>query len=155
MSIHQQTQAKYIFESKYNSDLNNIQEDPYVVLITGAAGNIGYTISFMIGQGRMFGHNRKIILRLFDIPSRLNDLKGLNLELEDCGFSIIKDINYTTNEEEAFLGIDFAIMCGSKPRIQGMKRHNLLKENSKIFEEQGKIINRVAKKSLKVLDIVK
>jgi malate dehydrogenase len=138
--------------SKYESDYKHTDEtnEPYVVLITGAAGNIGYTISFMIGQGRMFGPDREVILHLLDIPAKENDLKGLAMELEDCSFDLLRKVVYTSDPEVAFNGIDFALLCGAKPRLQGMERKDLLKDNAKIFEHQGKIINKVAKKTVKI-----
>lgn len=133
-------------EFKIKENLN----EPYKVLITGAAGNIGYSISFMIGQGRMFGPQKEIILHLFDLPEKINDLKGLAMELDDCSFSLIKKIVYTSDPDIAFNDIDYAILCGSKPRLLGMERKELLKDNAKIFEKQGKLIDRLAKKTVKV-----
>jgi malate/lactate dehydrogenase len=151
MNQQKERETKEI-SSKFETNLNLSQKDeePYVVLITGAAGNVGYTISFMIGQGRMFGPDREIILHLLDIPSRINDLKGLTLELEDCGLPLLRKIVYTSDPEKAFEGVDFALLCGAKPRLPGMERKDLLKDNAKIFRDQGKLIEKLAKKSIKV-----
>jgi malate dehydrogenase len=124
---------------------------PVRILITGAAGNIGYSLAFMIGQGNMFGKNQNVILHLFDLPFAEEALKGVKMELNDCAFEILKDIVTTTDPSIAFKDIDFAILCGAFPRKEGMERKDLLKANTKIFEEQGKYFEQCAKKSVRVL----
>jgi malate dehydrogenase len=123
--------------------------EPVRVLITGASGNIGYALSFMIAQGRMFG-DQPIILHLFDLPNNLNGLKGLSMELFDGALENLKGIVYTVEPQVAFKDVDYAILCGAKPRTQGMERKDLLTANAKIFEEQGKYFDQYAKKNVKV-----
>ena len=124
--------------------------EPVRILITGASGNIGYALSFMICQGSMFGLRQPVILHLFDLPSMVNGLKGLAMELTDGAFDLLKGIVYTAEPKEAFKDIDYAIMCGARPRTQGMERKDLLTANAKIFEEQGKYFDQYAKKNVKV-----
>jgi malate dehydrogenase len=124
--------------------------EPLRVLITGATGNIGYAIVFMIAQGRMFGPNQPVILHLFDLPINTNQLKGLGMELLDGAFELLKGIVHTIDPIVAFKDVDFAIMCGARPRTQGMERKDLLTANAKIFEEQGKFFDKYAKKTVKV-----
>jgi len=124
--------------------------DPVRVLVTGAAGQIGYALNFMIGQGRMFGPNQSVILHLFDLPMVEQVLKGVAMEINDCAFDLVKGIVYTSNPEVAFKDIDFGIFCGARPRGPGMERKDLLEANSKIFEEQGKYLEKYAKKTVKV-----
>jgi malate dehydrogenase len=122
---------------------------PVRVLITGASGNIGYALSFMIAQGRMFG-DQPLILHLFDLPNNINGLKGLSMELFDGALENLKGIVYSVEPQVAFKDVDYAILCGAKPRTQGMERKDLLTANAKIFEEQGKYFDQYAKKNVKV-----
>lgn len=122
---------------------------PVTILITGASGNIGYSLSFMIAQGRMFG-SQPIILHLFDLPSNATSLKGLAMELTDGAFPILKGIVDSVDPAVAFKDVDYAILCGAKPRSQGMERKDLLTANAKIFEEQGKYFDKYARKNVKV-----
>ncbi len=125
--------------------------EPVRVLITGAAGNIGYALSFMIAQGRMFGQNQSIILHLFDLPQNEGGLKGVSMELFDGAFDLLKGIVWSSQPEIAFKDVDYAVLCGAKPRSQGMERKDLLTANAKIFEEQGRYFDKYAKKNVKVL----
>ncbi len=124
--------------------------EPVRVLITGAGGNIGYSLSFMIAQGRMFGPYQEVILHLFDLPMNQNSLKGLSMELLDGAFELVKGIVHTVDPVVAFKDVDYAVLCGAKPRTQGMERKDLLTGNAKIFEEQGKYFDKYAKKTVKV-----
>jgi malate dehydrogenase len=124
---------------------------PVRILITGAAGNIGYSLAFMIGQGHMFGKDKEVILHLFDLPFMEDALKGVQMELNDCAFGILKEVVTTSDPSIAFKDIDYAILCGAFPRKEGMERKDLLKANTKIFEDQGKYIEKYAKKTVKIL----
>ena len=124
-------------------------KEPARVLITGAAGNIGYALAFMICQGRMLG-DHPLILHLFDLPNNVNGMKGLSMELMDGAFDNLKGIVYSSDPAIAFKDIDYAILCGAKPRSQGMERKDLLTANAKIFEDQGKFFDKYARKNVKV-----
>jgi len=126
-------------------------KEPVKILITGAAGNIGYSLAFMISQGRMFGPSIPVILHLFDLPQMEETLKGVQMELTDCAFDLLKGIVITSDPSVGFKDLDYAILCGAKPRLQGMERKDLLTANAKIFEEQGKYFDTYAKKTVKVL----
>jgi malate dehydrogenase len=130
--------------------VKNNSKEPVHVLVTGASGNIGYSLSFMISQGRMFGPNQPVILHLFDLPNNVGGLKGLSMELTDGAFKLLKGIVYSADPAIAFKDVDYAIMCGARPRTQGMERKDLLSVNAKIFEEQGKYFDTYAKKTVKV-----
>jgi malate dehydrogenase len=123
------------------------------VLITGAVGNIGYALTFQIAQGSMFGPDQPVILHLFDIPPMADALNGLKMEVFDGAFPLVKGIVATTKPEEAFLDLDYAIMCGARPRSKGMERKDLLEINGKIFQEQGKYFEQYASRDVKVLVI--
>lgn len=126
------------------------KKNPVRVLITGASGNIGYALSFMIAGGRMFGDSQPIILHLFDLPGNETKLKGQYMELVDGAFGVLTGVVHSTDPSVAFKDIDFAIMCGAKPRSAGMERKDLLTGNAKIFEEQGKYFDKYASKNVKV-----
>jgi len=124
---------------------------PVRILITGAAGNIGYSLAFMISQGRMFGPSIQVILHLFDLPQMEDTLKGVQMELTDGAFELLKGVVITSDPAEGFRDIDYAVLCGAKPRLQGMERKDLLTANAKIFKEQGKYLDTYAKKTVKIL----
>jgi malate dehydrogenase len=130
--------------------LDKDKKDPVRILITGAAGNIGYSLAFMIAQGRMFGQNQNIILHLFDLPQAAGALKGISMELFDGAFKLLKGIVHSVEPAIAFKDVDYAILCGARPRSQGMERKDLLSVNAKIFEEQGKYFDTYSKKNVKV-----
>lgn len=123
---------------------------PMSVLVTGAAGNIGYAILFMIAQGKMLG-DIPIELRLLDIPPMAKALEGVKMELMDGAFPLVKKIVATTDYKTAFHDLDIALLIGAKPRGPGMVRADLLKANAGIFAGQGKALDQYAKKSVKVL----
>ena len=123
---------------------------PFRVLITGAAGNIGYSLAYMIGQGRMFGPNQPVIIHLFDLPAMAGAIKGIAMEITDCAFDLVKGIVFSTDPAVCFKDIDFAVFCGARPRGPGMERKDLLSANAKIFEEQGKYLEKYSKKTVKV-----
>ena len=127
------------------------ESKPIRVAVTGAAGQIGSVLCFMIAQGRMFGPYQKVILQLLELPAAEGLLQGLTLELKDCAFPLLADIKPTTKVEEAFDQADVAVLVGAKPRGPGMERKDLLNENAKIFKAQGEALDKYAKKTVKVL----
>ncbi|KAA3679422.1 malate dehydrogenase [Paragonimus westermani] len=127
------------------------ETQPVRVLLTGAAGQIGYSLAGMVARGDMLGQNQEIILHLFDIPPMLSSLQGLQMELQDCAFPTLKEVVVTVKPEEAFKDIDIALMVGAMPRKEGMERKDLLKENVTIFKNQGKYLDQYSKKTVKVV----
>lgn len=124
---------------------------PVNVVVTGAAGNIGYAIVFMIAQGSMLGLDQPVNLRLLDIPPMAQVLEGLVMELKDGAFPVLHSIVATTDYQAAFDSVDIALLVGAKPRGPGMQRGDLLKANASIFAGQGEALNKWAKSSVKVL----
>ena len=124
---------------------------PVNVVITGAAGNIAYSAIFRIAAGQMLGEIQPINLMLIDIEPAMNALNGVKFELEDCAFPLLNSITTTFNLNQGFEQCDYALLIGAKPRMKGMERKDLLKDNGKIFKPQGKAINEVASKKIKVL----
>ena len=124
---------------------------PVNVVITGAAGNIAYSAIFRIAAGQMLGENQPINLMLIDIEPAMNALNGVKFELEDCAFPLLNSITTTFNLNQGFEQCDYALLIGAKPRMKGMERKDLLKDNGKIFKPQGKAMNEVASKKIKVL----
>lgn len=123
------------------------------VCVTGAAGLISYSLVPMIASGQVFGPDQKLALTLLDINAEfaLKGLNGLVLELEDCVYPLVTEVKATTDPEEAFKDVDYAILCGAFPRKQGMERKDLLEKNAGIFREQGLAIKKVGKATTKVL----
>jgi len=130
---------------------NNNNNTPLRICVTGAAGQIAYSLLPMICQGRMLGPNQPVILHLLDIPPAENALKGVCMELQDCAFTLLKGIVATTNVQEAFTNVDICVLVGAFPRKKGMLRADLLEKNAGIFKEQGKAINDFASRNVKVL----
>ncbi|MBT7542989.1 MAG: malate dehydrogenase [Gammaproteobacteria bacterium] len=124
---------------------------PVNVAITGAAGNIAYSAIFRIAAGQMLGDQQSINLKLIDIEPAMKVLNGVKFELEDCAFPLLNSITTTFDLKEGFDECDYALLIGAKPRIKGMERKDLLKDNGKIFLPQGKAINEVANKKIKIL----
>ncbi|MGH8378800.1 MAG: malate dehydrogenase [Gammaproteobacteria bacterium] len=124
---------------------------PVRIAITGAAGQIGYQLTFRIAAGDMLGPGQPVILQLLEVTAAQGALGGVVMELNDCAFPLIAGIVATDNAEVAFKDADYAILVGAKPRGAGMERKDLLLENAKIFSVQGKALNKVAKKNIKVL----
>lgn len=120
-------------------------------VVTGAAGQIAYSLIFKIASGELFGRDVQIDLRLLDIAEMEASLKGLEYELEDCAFSTLSRVISTSKEDVAFDQVDIAFLVGAKPRTPGMERKDLLQENAKIFVAQGKSLNSVASRDVKVL----
>jgi len=124
---------------------------PIKVAITGAAGQISYSLVFRIASGQMLGDDQPIILQLLEIPPAMEALSGVVMELEDCAFPLVKEIVATDNPDIAFAGSELALLVGSRPRGPGMERKELLEANAQIFSVQGKALNEHASKNLRVL----
>ena len=124
---------------------------PVRVSITGAAGQIGYQLAFRIASGQMLGAEQPIVLQLLEIPPAMDALQGVAMELDDCAFSTLADIVLSDQPETAFKDADAALLVGAKPRGPGMERKDLLMGNAQIFSVQGKALNTVASRSVKVL----
>jgi malate dehydrogenase len=124
---------------------------PLRVAVTGAAGQIGYSLLFRIASGAMFGPNQPVILHLIEIEPALKALNGVVMELDDCAFPLLKGVVATANLDDGFKGVNWALLVGSVPRKQGMERKDLLGINGKIFIGQGKAIEKNAAKDVRVL----
>jgi malate dehydrogenase len=111
--------------------------------VTGAAGQIGYALLPRIASGQMFGASQPVILHLIEIPAEkpMQALSGVAMELEDCAFPLLRDIVLTSDLQQGFKDVDWALLVGSKPRGPGMERNDLIKENGPIFTGQGRAIN--------------
>lgn len=126
-------------------------KQPVRVAVTGAAGNISYAMLFRIASGEMLGKDQPVILQLLEIAPALDALKGVVMELEDCAFPLLADIVQTDDATVAFKDVDYALLVGSRPRGPGMERKDLLEANAAIFSAQGKALNDVASRDVKVL----
>ena len=126
---------------------------PVRVTVTGAAGQIGYALVFRIASGEMLGKDQPIILQMLELPMEKAQaaLKGVMMELDDCAFPLLAGMVGTADPLVAFKDADYALLVGSKPRGPGMERKDLLLENAKIFIEQGKALNAVASRKVRVL----
>ncbi|KAL9953195.1 hypothetical protein ACROYT_G040572 [Oculina patagonica] len=125
--------------------------EPLRVCITGAAGQIAYSLLYSVCKGDVFGTNQPLTLMLLDIQPMMSVLEGVVMELQDCAFPLLQGIVSSADPKVAFKDIDVAILVGAMPRKQGMERKDLLKANAKIFVEQGKALDEVAKKTVKIL----
>ncbi len=123
------------------------------VAVTGAAGQIGYSLLFRIAAGEMLGKDQPVILQMLEIPDEKaqNALKGVIMELEDCAFPLLAGVVPTSDPKVAFRDADIAMLVGARPRSKGMERKDLLEANGAIFTVQGRAINEAAKRSVKVL----
>jgi malate dehydrogenase len=126
---------------------------PMRVAVTGAAGQIGYSLLFRIANGDMLGKDQPVILQLLEIPDEKAQkaLAGVMMELEDCAFPLLAGMTAHSDPMTAFKDIDVALLVGARPRGPGMERKDLLSANAQIFTAQGKALNAVAKKTVKVL----
>ena len=127
------------------------QRQPIKVAITGAAGNIGYALSFMIAGGRMLGPNQPVDLQLIELPPAINALKGVEMELNDAAFPLVNKIICTTDPNVGFKDADVVILVGAKPRGPGMERKDLLEQNGAIFRTQGQQIQANANPNVKIV----
>jgi len=130
-----------------------MSKKPVRVAVTGAAGQIGYALLFRIASGEMLGKDQPVILQLLEIPDEKaqNALKGVIMELEDCAFPLLAGIEAHSDPMTAFKDTDYALLVGSRPRGPGMERAELLSINGAIFTAQGKALNAVASRDVKVL----
>lgn len=124
---------------------------PVRVVITGAAGQISYSLIFPIISGEMLGPDQPVILHLLEIPAALEALKGTAMEVEDCAYPLLQDLVVTDDIKTAFTEVDYALLVGATPRGPGMERNDLLKLNANIFTIQGKALNEHANRGVKVL----
>src|SRR5581483_2625490 len=124
---------------------------PVRVAVTGAAGQIGYSLLFRIASGEMLGNGQPVILQLLEITPALQALKGVAMELEDCAFPLLAGIVLTDDPRAAFRDADVALLVGARPRTKGMERKDLLEANGAIFTVQGRALNEAAKRAVKVL----
>ncbi len=114
------------------------------IAVTGAGGQIAYSILFRIAAGEMLGHDQPIALHLLEVPEAQEALKGVVMELEDCAYPLLKEVKIGFDPYKVFEGVNYALLIGAKPRGPGMERKDLLGENGKIFIEQGKALNASA-----------
>jgi malate dehydrogenase len=126
-------------------------KDPVRVAVTGAAGQIGYSLLFRIASGAMLGPDQPVILQMLEITPALPALRGVVMELDDCAFPLLAGTVASDKAEEAFEGVDYALLVGSRPRTAGMERADLLEANGGIFGPQGKALSAKASRDVKVL----
>ncbi|MEZ5989308.1 MAG: malate dehydrogenase [Planctomycetota bacterium] len=124
---------------------------PRVVAVTGAAGQIGYSLLPRIARGDVFGPDVPVVLQCLEIPPVLQALRGVLMEIEDCAFPLVRGLLGTDDPEVAFKDADLALLVGSKPRTKDMQRKDLIRENGPIFVGQGKALDKVAKRGCRVV----
>ena len=117
---------------------------PVHVAVTGAAGQIGYSLLFRLASGEVFGEDTPVVLHMLELPQAIKGAEGTAMELEDCAFKTLAGIQINDNAEAAFSGVNWALLVGSMPRGPGMERNDLIKANGPIFVGQGKALNRAA-----------
>ncbi|HEX4189301.1 MAG TPA: malate dehydrogenase [Solirubrobacteraceae bacterium] len=125
--------------------------NPVRVTVTGAAGQIGYSLVFRIASGQLLGPDQPIDLRLLEVPQAMGALEGVAMELVDCAFPLLAGLDLHDSPEQAFDDTEVALLVGSRPRTKGMERAELLSENGKIFTVQGKALNDRASSNVKIL----
>lgn len=121
------------------------------IAVTGSSGQIVYSLLFRIAHGDLFDNEEPIALHLYDLPGTEAMMEGVAMELEDCAFPLLKEIHFGSSLQEQFQGVDIALLIGAKPRGPGMERGDLLRENGKIFIDQGSALNESANPDVKVL----
>lgn len=126
-------------------------KQPVRVAVTGAAGQIGYSLLFRIASGEMLGKDQPVILQLLEITPAMDALRGVVMELEDCAFPLVAGIIPSDDPNVAFKDADFALLVGSRPRSKGMERKDLIEANAAIFSVQGKALNDHANRAVKIL----
>lgn len=128
-----------------------MSKSPVRVAVTGGAGQIGYSLLFRIASGAMLGADQPVILQLLDLPQGMQALNGVAMELDDCAFPLLHGIVTTDDPMVAFDKADYALLVGARPRTKGMERKDLLEANAQIFTVQGKALNAVANRNVKVV----
>jgi len=128
-----------------------VSTSPVRVAVTGAAGQIGYSLVFRVASGQLFGPDQPVVLQLLEIPPAMGALEGVAMELDDCAFGLLSGIELTDRPEVAFDGVGVALLVGSRPRTKGMERKDLLEANGAIFTGQGQALNDRAADDLRVL----
>ena len=128
-----------------------MNQNPIRIAVTGAAGQIGYSIVFRIASGQLCGSNQPVILQLLEIPPAMGALEGVAMELDDCAFPLLKEIELSDQAEQAFNEANIALLVGSRPRSKGMERKDLLEANGEIFTGQGEALNKKAADDIRVL----
>ena len=126
-------------------------KQPVRVAITGAAGQIAYSLIFRVASGDLLGKDQPVILHLLDIPDMLEKLRGTVMEVDDCAFPLVRGVLATGNPEEAFENVKYALLVGARPRGAGMERKDLLTANAAIFSVQGKALSEKADRDVRVL----
>jgi malate dehydrogenase len=124
---------------------------PLQVTVTGAAGQIGYSLLFRIGHGDMFGADQPLVLRMLEVEPAMKALEGVAMELDDCAFPLLTGMELTSKAEDAFEGANWILLVGAAPRKQGMERSDLLSVNGGIFAPQGKAIAKKASSDVRIL----
>jgi malate dehydrogenase len=124
---------------------------PVHIAVTGAAGNISYSLLFRLAAGELLGPDQPVILHLLEITPAMKTLQGVVMELSDCANPLLHRVEITDDPYVAFKGVDYAFLVGARPRGAGMERKDLLTVNAEIFSEQGKALNAVANRNVKVL----
>ena len=124
---------------------------PVRVAVTGAAGQIGYSLLFRIASGQMLGADQPVTLQLLDITPAMDALRGVAMELEDCAFPLLTGIVQSDDPNEAFSGVDYALLVGARPRSKGMERKDLLEANGAIFTVQGRALSESASDDVRIL----
>ena len=125
-------------------------KSPVRIAVTGAAGQISYSLLFRIASGEMLGKDQPVILQLLEIPSAMKTLDGVVMELDDCAFPLLANVVTGSDSREVFGDIDCVLLVGAKPRSLGMERKDLLSSNAEIFSDQGKALNESAKRDVRV-----
>ena len=121
------------------------------VAVTGAAGQIAYSLLFKLANGTMLGPDQPLALQLLEIPAALGGSKGVAMELQDCAFPLLSDVTICSDPEEAFGDAEIALLVGARPRAKGMERRDLLEANGAIFTIQGRALAASAKRDVRVL----
>jgi|TARA_B110000483_G_scaffold155495_1_gene184690 malate dehydrogenase len=143
-----------MLEARMNTLIRKMRismKEPVRVAVTGAAGQISYSLLFRIASGQLLGIDQPVILQLLEIPPAMEALSGVVMELHDCAFELVQEIVATDDPNVAFKDVDYALLVGSRPRGPGMERKDLLEANAAIFSVQGKSLNDHASRDVRVL----